>query len=254
MRPGLLHKDEPPAVTVTRPHGASAVLLACDHASPRLPRSLGNLGLTETQLTSHIAWDIGAAGVARRLSERLDATLVEQAYSRLVIDCNRQPSANDAIPTVSEWGDILANRDLPPADIAARREAVFQPYHDQLSALIAQRVRQPTILVSLHSFTPRFRGEQRPWDIGLMALQDRRLADVLLSLLRRDERLKVGDNEPYGLATEIDYTLPFHAMSVGLVHVGIEIRQDLIADEVGQKTWAGRLASLFNQAIPLVSR
>jgi predicted N-formylglutamate amidohydrolase len=245
----LLAADEPPALSVERPDGVSEFLLVCDHASRRLPRALDKLGLSETELSSHIAWDIGAGGVARMLAERLDATLVLQNYSRLVIDCNRPLAAADSIPGRSEWVQIAANEQLGAAEVAARSAEIFEPYHAGLRGILDQRQRErrPTLLVALHSFTPSYRGESRPWHIGLMYRHDSRMAAALLKLLRRDERLQVGDNQPYSISDDSDYTLPQHGESRGLAHVGVEIRQDLIADEAGQKTWAGRLASLLKQ-------
>lgn len=245
----LLMPDEPGAVTITRAEGKSDFILVCDHASCLLPQALGTLGLSELELSSHIAWDIGSAGVARLLSERLDATLVQQNYSRLVIDCNRPLAAPDSIPKRSEWGQISGNEQLSDAEIAARRAEIFTPYHEALRSTLElrQRDRRKTLLIALHSFTPSFRSESRPWQIGLMYREDQRIAAPLLALLRRDERLQVGDNEPYAISDDSDYTLPVHGEARAIAHVGIEIRQDLIADEIGQKTWAGRLASLFNQ-------
>lgn len=246
----LLSGDEPAALTVEHAQGASDFVLACDHAGNEIPRALGTLGLSATELSSHIAWDIGTAGVARRLAERLDATLVLQSYSRLVIDCNRPLQAPDSIAISSEWAQIAGNVNLPEAAVEARRREIFQPYHDGLRQILdeRQRNRRQTLLVALHSFTPSYRGTSRPWHIGIMYHHDARLAGVLLGLLRRDERLTVGDNQPYSVDDATDYTIPVHGEARRIAHVGIEIRQDLIADEAGQKTWAGRLASLFKQA------
>ncbi|MDR3417034.1 MAG: N-formylglutamate amidohydrolase [Nevskia sp.] len=242
--------DEPLAVAVEQPQGTSEFLLACDHASSRIPRSLGTLGLSDRELSSHVAWDIGTAGVARLLAERLDATLVMQNYSRLVIDCNRPLASAESIPSRSEWVQIAANEHLAPAEVAARTAEIFTPYHEELRTILDRRLRdrRPTVLVSVHSFTPTYRGVSRPWHIGLMYRHDARLGAALLKLLRRDERLQVGDNEPYAIADDSDYTIPTHGESRHIAHVGLEIRQDLIADEAGQKTWAGRLASLLKQA------
>ena len=254
--PGLLMADEPQAVTVEQPEGVSDFVFACDHASMLLPRTLGTLGLSQTELASHIAWDIGAGGVAKALAERLDATLVTQNYSRLVIDCNRRQAAPDSIPTRGEWVEISGNERLGAAEIETRRAEIFAPYHDALSTILDQRKaeRRRTLLVAVLSFTPTYLNISRPWGIGVMYGQDARLAAVLLKLLRRDERLKVGDNEPYPIDEDNDYTLAVHGQSRGLAHVGIEIRQDLIADEAGQKSWAGRLASLLKQAADMLGK
>lgn len=246
----LLGRDEPPAVTVLRPEAASDFVLVCDHASQRLPRALGTLGLNDTELDSHMAWDIGAGSLAHLLAERLDATLVVQNYSRLAIDCNRPLTAPDSIARRGEWNEIKGNLNLRSADIETRITEIFSPYHEALGACLdqRQRARRRTLLVAVHSFVPTLRGDERPWHIGVMYNRDDRLAAAVLKQLRRDERLRVGDNEPYAMGDENDYTLPLHGEGRGILHVGLEIRQDLIADESGQKSWAGRLASLLNRA------
>ena len=178
--------------------GPPGFLLVCDHASRLIPHSLGSLGLDETQLASHVAWDIGAAGVAQRLSSALDATLLLQSYSRLVIDCNRPPGSASSIPTRSEYVRIAANEGLATADQAARVAEIFVPYHAAISTVLDQRrvagIR--TVLVSIHSFTPVYLGQTRPWQIGLMYRDDRRLGRALLELLRQDNSLHPGRTSP----------------------------------------------------------
>jgi predicted N-formylglutamate amidohydrolase len=246
----LLAADESPAYSIELADGTSDFVLVCDHASREIPRALGSLGLSHTELHSHIAWDIGTAGVARLLSERLNATLILQNYSRLVIDCNRPFEAADSVATRSEWVDITGNEKLTQAQVAVRRDEIFTPYHDAIRTTLdeRQRTRRRTLLVSIHSFTPKYLHESRPWSIGVMHRHDARLGAELLTLLKRDKRMEVGDNQPYAIEDASDYTLPIHGEARGIAHVGIEIRQDLIADEAGQKTWAGRLASLLKQA------
>lgn len=246
----LIAVGEPPAVTVVNAEGPSDFVLVCDHASNAIPLALGQLGLSENELAGHIAWDIGAAGVARQLSERLGAVLVLQNYSRLVIDCNRPLQASDSITTSSEWTSISANENLPEAAIASRISAVFQPYHEQLQQILDERRREgrSSLLIAVHSFTPTYRGTPRPWEISIMYNRDARLAKALLQQLARDKRLVVGDNEPYSVSDDSDYTLPVHGEARRIPHVGIEIRQDLIANELSQTTWAGRLSSLLQQA------
>ena len=250
LQSSLLSADEPPAVVVERADAASDFVLACDHAGRDIPHALNSLGLSETELASHIAWDIGAAGVARRLAERLDASLVLQPYSRLVIDCNRPPDSAESIALRSEWTHIGNNDNLGAEQVAARQREIFEPYHAALRGILdaRQRQRRHTILVSVHSFTPAYRGAERPWHIGVMYHRDARLASVLLKLLRRDERLVVGDNQPYSISDDTDYTIPVHGEARGIPHVALEIRQDLIGDEAGQANWAGRLARLLKQA------
>jgi len=243
----LLTAAEPAAFTIDRPQGRSDFFLVCDHASRLVPHSLGSLGLDDTQLASHIAWDIGAAGVAWQLSTALDATLVLQSYSRLVIDCNRPPGSATSIPTRSEHVRIAANEGLTAADAAARVAEIFSPYHAAISAILEQRrvTGTRTLLVCVHSFTPVYLGQARPWKTGLMYRKDLRLGRALLELLRQDNSLHAGENEPYAISDATDYTIPVHGEARGIPHVGIEIRQDLIADMHGQQEWATRLAHLL---------
>ncbi|WP_169577530.1 N-formylglutamate amidohydrolase [Sinimarinibacterium sp. CAU 1509] len=246
----LFESDETEASTLYNANGGSEFLLVCEYASPRLPASLGTLGLKDTQLDGPLAWDIGAVSVARLLSDRLEAPLIEANYSRLVIDCNRPLDAADSINCRTEWGEIDGNLELDPEAVAERIAGVFTPFHDTLRKLIDQRLRarRPTRLIALRSFAPSFRGDERPWDISLMFDRDARLGHALQQLLKRDERLQVGINEPQSMDDTNDYTLSQHAESRGLPHVGLSIRQDLITDVAGQKNWAGRLASLLKQA------
>jgi predicted N-formylglutamate amidohydrolase len=243
----LLAANEPAAFTIELPHGRSDFLLVCDHASRLVPHSLRSLGLDDTQLASHIAWDIGAAGVAKQLSTALDATLLLQSYSRLVIDCNRPPGSATSIPTRSEDVRIAANEGLTTADAVARVAEIFTPYHAAISAVLEQRhvAGTRTLLVCIHSFTPVYLGQTRPWKTGLMYRKDLRLGRALLELLRKDNSLHAGENEPYAISDDTDYTIPVHGEARGLPHVGIEIRQDLIADMHGQQEWATLLAHLL---------
>ncbi|MBX6322213.1 MAG: N-formylglutamate amidohydrolase [Rhodospirillaceae bacterium] len=246
----LLAPDEPPPVVVERETGASPFVLVCDHAGNRLPRAVGTLGVPEAERRRHIAWDIGAAEVSRRLSAALDAALVLQPYSRLVIDCNRDPAVATSIVTLSELTEIPGNRDLPPAARAARRGEIFEPYHARIRALLdaRQSAGRPTALIAMHSFTPVFKGVPRPWHVGVLYNRDRRLAALALDLLRAEPGLTVGDNEPYAVSDETDYTIPRHGEARGLPHVEFEIRQDLIEGPEGQQAWADRLARLLRAA------
>jgi predicted N-formylglutamate amidohydrolase len=243
--------DEPPAFSVERPDGGSPIVLACDHASRRLPRALGDLGLPDAQRATHIAWDIGAAAVAQRLSIALDATLVLQNYSRLVIDCNRPPSAPDSIPRQSAGIPVPGNLNVDAAQAALRQREFFDPYHAALGWVLAERgvAGRPPVLVAVHSFTPDYPGQQRPWHTGLLYHRDARLAQQVLKLLRADPTLTVGDNQPYAMSDATDYTLVIHGERRGIPHVGIEIRQDLIAGGAGQAAWADRLAAVFSEAL-----
>ncbi len=250
----LLDDDEPGPVTVEREAGASPFVIAVDHASNRIPRRLGDLGLPPEERQRHIAWDIGAAAVARGLSEVLDAACVLQNYSRLVVDCNRSPNVTASVPVVSENTPIPGNRELSAAERLARIREVLDPYQDRIADLLDARdaAKRPSVLVAMHSFTPSFLGEARPWHVGLLYNRDARLAHALMALLAERHDLVVGDNEPYAISDETDYTIPVHGEQRGLIHVEIEIRQDLVADPEGQAAWIERLADLLPRALDRV--
>jgi len=243
----LLGSAEVPAVHEDNATGRSPFLLICDHYGRLIPRVLGDLGLPESELTRHIAWDIGIAGVAETLSKHLDAHLVAQCYSRLVIDCNRPPAAPSSIPIVSEATTIPGNESLTREAAQTRRRQIFEPYHRRIDEIIDARIAagMPTVLVSLHSFTPVYAGIARPWHIGTLYHRDTRLPPLLLKHLRAEPDLVVGDNEPYAVSDETDYSIPVHGEARGLMNSGIEIRQDLIGDQSGQREWAERLARIF---------
>lgn len=243
----LLGSADAPPVVEQNPQGRSPFLLTSDHFGRAIPKRLGDLGLPENELTRHIAWDIGIAGVARALSEQLDAHLIAQAYSRLVIDCNRPFASPGSIPLISEATTVPGNEGLTREAIAARRREVFDPYHRHISDVIDRRSRDgmPTVLLSLHSFTPVYAGIKRPWHVGTLYQGDNRLPPLLLSALRAQGELVVGDNEPYAVSDETDYTIPVHGEARGLMNTGIEIRQDLISDQAGEAAWAERLATVF---------
>jgi predicted N-formylglutamate amidohydrolase len=245
----LLGTEDVPPVREENAAGRSPFLLTCDHYGRLIPRLLGDLGVPADELTRHIAWDIGIAGVAEALSDHLDAHLIAQRYSRLVIDCNRPPAAPSSIPLISEATTIPGNEGLERHDAEARRRGIFDPYHRRIEEVIEQRQREglPTVLVSLHSFTPVYAGVARPWHIGTLYHRDTRLPPLLLELLRAENDLVVGDNEPYAVSDETDYTIPVHGEARGLMNSGIEIRQDLIADQAGQQQWADRLARIFGE-------
>ena len=243
----LLGEQDVPPVLEQNSSGRSPFLLTCDHYGRAIPRILGDLGVPASEMERHIAWDVGIAGVAEALSKDLDAHLIAQRYSRLVIDCNRPPCAASSIPRISEATVIPGNEDLARSAAEARREAIFDPYHRRIAETIDRRLREniPTVLVSLHSFTPVYAEFARPWHIGTLYNRDTRLPPLLLELLRNEPDLVVGDNEPYAVSDGTDYTIPVHAETRGLMNTGIEIRQDLISDPAGQRQWADRLARIF---------
>ena len=249
--PRLLAETDPEPVVVTRKDGASPFLLVCDHAGRSFPAALGQLGLPNEELERHIAWDIGARAVARHLSQALDATLVEQVYSRLVIDCNRPLAAEGSIPRISEITAIPGNEVVSEAERAARQGEIFAPYHAAIRGEIARRdeARRRSVVIAVHSFTPVYKGESRPWHVGTLYGRDPRLAAPLGAVLAEEDGLVVGDNEPYAVTDATDWTIPTHGEALKLLYVGIEIRQDLVGEEAGQREWAERLVAALPKAL-----
>jgi predicted N-formylglutamate amidohydrolase len=245
----LLTEADVPPVREFNADGASPFLFTCDHYGRIIPRGLGDLGVPAGELGRHIAWDIGIAGVAERLSHHLGAHLIAQRYSRLVIDCNRPPGVASSIPRISEATIIPGNEALAAEAAEIRRREIFDPYHRRIDEIIETRLRrrQPTVLVALHSFTPVYAGINRPWHIGTLYHRDRVLPPLLLAKLRAEGDLVVGDNEPYAVSDSTDYTIPVHGEMRSLINSGIEIRQDLIGDEAGQQQWADRLARILGE-------
>lgn len=247
----LLEEDEPAPVIALREESAAPLVFACDHAGHRMPRALGDLGLPAAERERHIAYDIGIWPVARELARALAAPLVAQPYSRLVIDCNRPTHVAASIPEISERTPIPGNRGLSARERQARIDQVFRPYHDQIEAILDARAARglPTILIAMHSFTPVYMDEARPWRLGLLYSRDDRLARPLLDILNHDTAPYTGDKLPYAVDDETDYTLPVHGERRGLLHVGFEIRQDLIGDRFGQAAWVEWLELVLRRVL-----
>jgi len=238
MAPPALDRTEP---VVIRPEGRSPVVLLCDHAANFVPPVLDRLGLPEADLARHIAWDPGALPVAEMLSDLLDAPLVHPTVSRLVIDCNRAHDAPDLIPTVSETTVIPGNQGLSDADRRMRIEAVHRPFHAAVERLIAGRLaaRLPTVLVSIHSFTPVYHGRPRPWQVGILYGVDTRLsAPLIAAIAQAQPSFEVGANEPYAPADGVYHTLETHGQRHGIASAMVEIRNDEIATPAQHEWWA----------------
>jgi predicted N-formylglutamate amidohydrolase len=246
----LLAADEPAPFTVEHADGASDFLIVCDHASRRIPRQLGKLGLTDDDLLRHIAWDIGAAAVARRMADQLDAFVITQSYSRLVIDCNRPPRSPQSIVTLSERTHVPGNENLSAHAVDQRIEEIFAPYHARIVRELDQRQQEGrrTIVVTMHSFTPVFLDQTRSLHAGVLYNHDTRFAHHVLAQLREDPELLVGDNAPYRASEATDYALVVHGEKRGLACVELEVRQDLIEHERGQQQWADRLTNVLERA------
>jgi len=249
----LLQPGDPPPVAIANPQGSSAFLLVCDHAGRAVPRRLGDLGVRPAEWDRHIAWDIGAAGVCAALWPLLDAVCITQAYSRLVIDCNRRPGHPTSITPESDGTAVAGNLGLSEAGRAARVAEIFTPYHAAIAAELDRRADMglPAVVIAMHSFTPVFGGRARPWEAGVLFNRSPALSLALAAALRA-EGFEVGENEPYRLSDESDYTVPVHAEARLLPYVELEVRQDLIADLAGQMAWAERLGRLLPAALAAI--
>lgn len=253
----LLSPGDPEPFQILNPGGQTPALLVCDHASNAIPAALKQLGLGAEALSRHIAWDIGAAEVTRRLAQQLDAPAVLSGYSRLVVDCNRPPGDPTSIIEVSDGIPIPGNLNLSDAEADTRVNAAFWPYHRAVAKMLAHRRRRdpgrPPALIAIHSFTPRMNGFQRPWHLGILWNRDPRLAETLLARFAADPGLCVGDNQPYS-GRLVGFTMASHGGAAGLPHVEIEIRQDLLGDLADCAYWAAVVgdalaAALRNEAL-----
>lgn len=235
-------QDLPPAVEVVNADGASSFVLTCEHASNFIPQSYNALGLPQHELTRHIAWDIGAADVARRLSELIDAPLFLSGYSRLLIDCNRPLGSPTSIPVLSESTAIPGNAGLSSEECDRRAADFYWPIQNAVSAHLDRRklAGRAAIVLGIHSFTPVFKGFVRPWHAGILFRRSVEFGNRLVTALQ-EPGLVVAANEPYTIDDESDYTVPVHGEARGLDAALVEIRQDLIADARGAEDWAHRL-------------
>jgi predicted N-formylglutamate amidohydrolase len=237
----------PPAVSEVNPAGASRLVLVCEHASNHIPDEYAGLGLPPEELLRHIAWDIGAAPLARRLSALLDAPLFLAGGSRLLIDCNRPLDVPSSIPEVSEATMIPGNQGLDAAERDRRAARWFHPFHRRIAAALDARsaAGRPTTMLAIHSFTPRYLGVARPWQVGILYGTAERFGGALVRALRAEAGLTVGDNEPYRVNALEDYTAPVHGDRRGVDAALVEVRQDLLGDDAGVAQWATRLAAVL---------
>ncbi len=243
---GLLSGRDPEPVVVQRAGAAAPFLFVCDHAGRETPDALGRLGLPDSAFERHIAWDIGAGAVTRRLSAAFGACCILQRYSRLVIDCNRAPDRADACPEISDGTTIPANQALTAQARAERAEAIHEPYHSAIARELDAR-KGPTVVVFVHSFTPQMGGVARPWHFGVIREDGSRFSKAMLDRLSGLHGIKVGDNLPYAM-DGVDYSVVRHALDRGLDYLELEIRQDLIGDEAGEARISELLASQLRQA------
>lgn len=239
-----------PAFAMHRASGPGPLLLLCEHASPHVPVRFADLGLGKDELTRHIGWDLGARALARRLADALDSPLVQATQSRLLLDLNRDPAADDSIPLESDGTPIPGNLHLAEDDRLARRRWLYEPFHAAVEELLHSRLTrgQVTAVVSIHSFTPVLAGFERPWHVGVLSDRDRRLADALIAELRADGPWCVGDNQPYAPADGVYHSVGRHGQSRGLLCAMIEVRNDMLADDAGVQRWCDTLAGALGRA------
>lgn len=257
LPPLLLGDHDPAPVDVVPTKGSTPLLIVCDHASNRIPAALGDLGLSEEERRRHIAWDIGGADIAHRLAGRYDATLVLATYSRLVIDLNRYPHDPASVPESSDRVAIPANLGLSPAARERRVAEVFRPYHFGITAelhhMLAHNVRP--LVLSIHTMTDRMAdGARRPQEITVCWAGEGRWARTALQALAADDTLIVGDNKPYAVDIGIDYTIPEHAVRLGLPWLQMEFRQDLLGTERDAHAWADRFAPALDKVLADLDR
>ena len=249
---GILTGEEGDPVALENESARGRVILVCEHASRLLPKSLGTLGLSDEALASHIAWDPGALAVARRMAKSLDSTLIFQRFSRLVYDCNRPPESPAAMPEKSEVFDVPGNAGLDQTARDARTEALYLPFREKLASLVKSRAAEgrAPVIVTMHSFTPVYFGKPREVEIGILHDTDTRIADGMLAAAETAGLYNVRRNEPYGPEDGVTHTLREHGLANGLPNVMIEVRNDLIRDEVGQGVVADYLAGLLTESLP----
>ena len=256
MMSRLLQPQDGAAVAVENAKGRGAAVVICEHASRTIPAMLGTLGLDEATRSSHVAWDPGALALSRRLSTALDGVLFSQRFSRLVYDCNRPPDALSAMPARSEIFDIPGNLEMSEEDREARIREIYLPFRDGLAELLERRRTsgQPSVLVTVHSFTPVYFGQTREVEIGILHDGDSRLADLMLSDAQSAAApFVVRRNAPYGPADGVTHTLLEHGIANGLANVMIEVRNDLLGDRGRFEEVATYLSGLLLRAIPILN-
>lgn len=245
----LLSQRDPDPVGFVERDSPSPFVVICDHAGNVIPAALGDLGLPPEELSRHIGIDIGALAVAERVAASLEAPLIFQRYSRLVVDCNRIPRAPDSMAEVADGTVVPGNQGLDERSRRMRQGEILEPYHRRITSVLDARAAagRPTLLVSIHSFTPvlRARPSDRPWQVGLCWHRDDRLSRLVVEELRTEAGLNVGENEPYSVNMEVDYSIPFHGERRGIPYVEFEMRQDLLSDDAAADIWAARLTRVL---------
>lgn len=243
--------DDPAPFVELNQDGKSPILLVCDHASRALPAAYGTLGLDESLLWRHIAWDIGAADVTRRLSAAIDAQAVLGGVSRLLIDLNRPLGIDQSIPEISDGVAIPGNKLIDEVERRRRERRWYAPYHDAVARRLKGFFDRGVVpaLVAVHSFTPVMNGYERPWHVGVLWNEDARVAGPIVARLRDHRNFVVGENQPYTARKPYGYTLHVHGEDMGLAHAAIEVRQDLIDTHHGAEFWSNILADVLGHVV-----
>ena len=248
----LLSSGDPDPVEWVNPDSTVPVLLLCEHAGQVLPQALGDLGLPDGAIDTHIGWDIGAEALARGIAKRLGAPLILQRYSRLVIDCNRPPNSASAIPDISDTQPVPGNAGMGVEARAARIREVFDPLDAAVKHGFAYHPRRAAF--SIHSFTPALTGGPlRPWHAGFLTRRDLPTAAALIGHIEQaDSGLMLTANQPYQIDDETDWFIPAHAEPRGMCHALVEIRNDQLQDAAGIDRWAGLLADAIHTLLEAV--
>lgn len=244
----ILCADDPAPVDWINKDSPSPVILLCEHAGQAIPARLGRMGLSEDAMNSHAGWDIGAERLARLIAARLQAPLIVQRYSRLVVDCNRPPGSQGSIPTQIDQVDIPANVGMTAEDHNQRRQAIFDPMNDAITAGFDACPRRAAF--SVHSFTPTYRGQARPWHAGFLSRRDQTTAQAMIDhIAQADPALTLSLNEPYQIDDASDWFIPRHAEARGVAHSLIEVRNDQLLDDASTARWATLLSDAISHVL-----
>ena len=253
QRKGLIGETDPSPITSVNAQSRSPVALICEHAGRTVPCVLDGLGLAPGDIDKHVGWDIGAGELTQFLAERMKAPAVFQSYSRLVIDCNRPPKANDSAPTVSHGVQVPGNRDLSAIDHWIRVSEIFVPFQDAVDSILNHADRK--LVLSIHSFEPELNGRLRPWDIGLLFRNDTITSSHFQAALKaRRPDLNVGMNQPYDVDDESDLFVPYHGEARGIAHILLEVRNDHLQTTANCQIWAELLHDCINDILPMINR
>lgn len=244
----MVVRAENSPVTVTRGNPASTFMFVCEHASCHMPEEFENLGLDDEARVSHIAWDPGALAVTDRLREVFDAHSVTSNISRLIYDCNRTPQSPSAVPTHSEIHPVPGNCDLTKEQHAHRVETYYRPFERTLESEI-RRLSVKPVLVTIHSFTPVYKGKNRDVELGILHDADTRFADAMLAQAAQHTSFNVQRNQPYGPQDDVTHTLKRHGLENGLLNVMVEIRSDHLQSLEACHSVADMLANWLADAL-----